>query len=59
MHLTPVGDRNVYQAMKQSGFAVGGEQSGHLLFAGDGHLTGDGLYTALRLLSPFWTFQAR
>jgi phosphoglucosamine mutase len=51
VHVTPVGDRNVYQAMKQRGFAVGGEQSGHVLFAGDGHLTGDGLFTALRLLS--------
>ena len=50
-HVTPVGDRNVVQAMREHGFALGGEQSGHVLFAGDGHLTGDGLFTALRLLS--------
>lgn len=50
VHVTPVGDRNVVQAMREHGFALGGEQSGHLLFA-DGHLTGDGLYTALQLLA--------
>jgi phosphoglucosamine mutase len=51
VHVTPVGDRNVVQAMRERGLALGGEQSGHVLFAGDGHLTGDGLFTALRLLS--------
>ncbi|MGE3175692.1 MAG: phosphoglucosamine mutase [Planctomycetota bacterium] len=51
VHVTPVGDRNVVQAMRQHGWALGGEQSGHVLFAGDGHLTGDGLFTALKLLS--------
>ncbi|HZT54966.1 MAG TPA: phosphoglucosamine mutase, partial [Burkholderiaceae bacterium] len=51
VHVTAVGDRNVVLAMKQHGYALGGEQSGHLLFAGDGHLTGDGLFTALQLLS--------
>lgn len=51
IHTTPVGDRNVWLAMRQHGCGVGGEQSGHLLFAGDGHLTGDGLFTALQLLS--------
>lgn len=51
VHVTPVGDRNVVQAMREHGHALGGEQSGHVLFAGDGHLTGDGLFTALRLLS--------
>jgi phosphoglucosamine mutase len=51
VHTTPVGDRNVVAAMRQHGFALGGEQSGHLLFAGDGHLTGDGLFTALKLLA--------
>lgn len=50
VHVTPVGDRSVVQAMREHGFGLGGEQSGHLLFA-DGHLTGDGLYTALRLLA--------
>jgi len=51
VHVTPVGDRNVVQAMREHGFALGGEQSGHVLFDGDGHLTGDGLFTALRLLA--------
>ncbi len=50
VHVTPVGDRNVFQAMRELGSAVGGEQSGHILFA-DHHLIGDGLYTALRLLA--------
>ena len=51
VHVTPVGDRNVVQAMRERGLALGGEQSGHILFAGDGKLTGDGVFTALRLLS--------
>ncbi len=50
LHTTPVGDRHVHQAMRELGAAVGGEQSGHILFA-DHHLVGDGLYTALRLLA--------
>lgn len=49
--VTPVGDRNVMLAMKAKGYVLGGEQSGHILFGGDGHLTGDGLFTALQLLS--------
>ncbi|MBZ0151290.1 MAG: phosphoglucosamine mutase [Planctomycetes bacterium] len=49
VHVTPVGDRNVFLAMQQLGCAIGGEQSGHILFR-DHHLTGDGLYTGLRLL---------
>ncbi len=51
VHTTPVGDRHVGQAMREHGFGLGGEQSGHILFAGKGHLTGDGLFTALWLLS--------
>lgn len=50
VHTTPVGDRNVFLAMRELGAAIGGEQSGHILFA-DHHLIGDGLYTALRLLA--------
>ena len=48
---TPVGDRHVVQAMREGGFGLGGEQSGHIVFGGQGQLTGDGLYTALMLLS--------
>ncbi|HEX5051336.1 MAG TPA: phosphoglucosamine mutase [Planctomycetota bacterium] len=50
VHVTPVGDRNVFLAMRERGCAVGGEQSGHILFA-DHHLVGDGLYTGVRLLA--------
>lgn len=50
---TPVGDRHVWAAMAADGLAVGGEQSGHLIFAahadsGDGALTGVLLLDALR-----------
>lgn len=51
IHQTPVGDRAVVQAMREGGFGLGGEQSGHIIFALDGHYAGDGLFTALELLS--------
>src|SRR5262249_21749625 len=51
VHVTPVGDRHVMAAMRSRGWVLGGEQSGHLLFARAGLLTGDGLFTALQLLS--------
>jgi phosphoglucosamine mutase len=47
----PVGDRHVLSAMRAGGHALGGEASGHLLFLDGGHVIGDGLYTALRLLA--------
>lgn len=50
VEVTPVGDRNVFLAMQKLGAVVGGEQSGHVLFA-DHHLIGDGLYTGIRLLA--------
>jgi phosphoglucosamine mutase len=50
VHVTPVGDRNVFLAMKELGAAIGGEQSGHILFV-DHDLVGDGLYTGIRLLA--------
>ena len=45
----PVGDRYVLEQMQQNGAALGGEQSGHILFP---HLatTGDGLLTSLVVL---------
>ncbi|MBI4617969.1 MAG: phosphoglucosamine mutase [Planctomycetes bacterium] len=48
----PVGDRNVALEMARTGAVLGGEPSGHVIF-GDrgGILTGDGLYTAFRVLS--------
>lgn len=50
VHVTPVGDRNVFLAMRELRAAVGGEQSGHVLFP-DNDLVGDGLYTGIRLLA--------
>ena len=54
VHVTPVGDRNVFLAMRARGAAVGGEQSGHVLFA-EHDLIGDGLYTGIRLLAAIGT----
>jgi phosphoglucosamine mutase len=46
---TSVGDRYVVEAMRREGAAMGGEQSGHLIFMNYG-TTGDGLLAALQLL---------
>lgn len=45
----PVGDRFVLEALDAGGFSLGGEQSGHVIFA-DRATTGDGLLTAVQLL---------
>jgi phosphoglucosamine mutase len=47
---TAVGDRYVLEELRSGGFALGGEQSGHLVFPAY-VTTGDGLLTALRLLA--------
>jgi phosphoglucosamine mutase len=44
-----VGDRYVMQRMIASGAVLGGEDSGHMIFA-DCHTTGDGMLTALKLI---------
>ncbi|MDA8074689.1 MAG: phosphoglucosamine mutase [Actinomycetota bacterium] len=48
VHETPVGDRQVLAALDESGFALGGEQSGHIVFRKRA-TTGDGVLTGLLL----------
>jgi phosphoglucosamine mutase len=45
-----VGDRYVLEVLQQHGWVLGGEGSGHLLFL-DKHTTGDGIVSALQVLS--------
>lgn len=45
-----VGDRYVLEALKERGWIVGGEGSGHMLCL-DKHTTGDGIVSALQILS--------
>ncbi|EWY38940.1 phosphoglucosamine mutase [Skermanella stibiiresistens SB22] len=47
---TPVGDRYVVEHMREHGFNVGGEQSGHIVLSDYG-TTGDGLIAALQVLA--------
>ncbi|UCE88029.1 MAG: phosphoglucosamine mutase [Deltaproteobacteria bacterium] len=47
---TRVGDRYVVEAMRQGGYNLGGEQSGHIVFL-EHNTTGDGLMTALQVLA--------
>jgi len=47
---TGVGDRYVAETMRDGGYNLGGEQSGHLIFM-DHHSTGDGILSALMVLS--------
>ena len=50
LHRTKVGDRYVVEHMRQNGFNVGGEQSGHIVLSDFG-TTGDGLVAALQILA--------
>ncbi len=47
---TKVGDRYVIEAMKENGFNLGGEQSGHIIFF-DYNTTGDGILSSIQLVS--------
>ncbi|MEO0417877.1 MAG: phosphoglucosamine mutase [Pseudomonadota bacterium] len=47
---TKVGDRYVLERMKEGGFNVGGEQSGHMILLDHG-TTGDGTVAALQVLA--------
>ena len=47
---TPVGDKHVSAAMRDGGYSLGGEQSGHIILI-EHATTGDGILTSLQLLS--------
>lgn len=46
---TAVGDKYVSACMREHGYSLGGEQSGHIIF-GDIEKTGDGIMTSLRVM---------
>ncbi len=47
---TRVGDRYVLECMRDNGYSIGGEQSGHVIFL-DHNTTGDGMLTAIQTLN--------
>ncbi len=52
--VSDVGDRYVMEKMMATGAVLGGEDSGHMIFAGD-HTSGDGMLTALKLIEAMQT----
>ena len=46
---TKVGDKYVYENMKENGYGIGGEQSGHIIFSKYAS-TGDGILTSLKMM---------
>ncbi|MBN1383034.1 MAG: phosphoglucosamine mutase [Deltaproteobacteria bacterium] len=48
--MTKVGDRYVLEEMQAKGSAIGGEESGHVIFL-QHHTTGDGILTALQVIA--------
>ena len=50
LECTAVGDRNVLERMLEKGYAIGGEQSGPMIFL-EHATTGDGQLTALKMLA--------
>ena len=48
LHRTDVGDKYVYEAIKQKNAILGGEQSGHIL-SEINNFSGDGILTALQI----------
>ncbi len=51
---TAVGDRFVYECMRDNGHLLGGEQSGHIIF-GKYANTGDGVLTAIKVMQAVTT----
>jgi len=49
LEVTGVGDRLVVERMREGGYSLGGENSGHIIFS-DNATTGDGIMSALRML---------
>ena len=56
--ITAVGDRYVLENMRANNHRLGGEQSGHIIFS-DYSTTGDGLITALQVLTAMKKFDAK
>jgi phosphoglucosamine mutase len=50
VHETKVGDRYLLEALREHGFSLGGEQSGHIVLPSHA-TTGDGLLTGLMLMA--------
>jgi phosphoglucosamine mutase len=50
VEIAAVGDRYVLELMLEKSFVLGGEQSGHVIFA-EHSTTGDGILTALQVMS--------
>jgi len=55
---TQVGDKNVLDGLLKTGAAIGGEQSGHIIFPHES-LVGDGMMTTLFLLDALTAKQRR
>ncbi|MEG1560701.1 MAG: phosphoglucosamine mutase [Clostridia bacterium] len=47
---TKVGDRYVLERMRENGYALGGEQSGHIIFY-DKNTSGDGILTSIMIMN--------
>lgn len=52
--VTGVGDRYVLESMRKTGCAIGGEQSGHIIFL-DRTTTGDGVLSSLELVKALYS----
>lgn len=50
VHISPIGDRNVFQTMKKYNCQLGAEQSGHIILS-EYSTTGDGILSALEILN--------